>query len=608
METIAYRYGAQAPVENAELVNRQIVLGRQYRNRLIELERDRRQKVESAIAAKRADGTFAALDSAEKELAQARDELEKLRAQAKARNAVARNRRISVADRERFDAAKSRLRAAAAVRKIERAKVWSDPRLTADLEKIEAENLESRHAARASCGVFWGTYLLVEDSLKDARKGAPPEFKRWNSDGKIGGNGFVGVQIQNGMTVKDLESGEDTRLRMSVRGEQYFLSVRIGSNPDRSPVWAKFPISLNRPLPEGGLITWVRVRRDRIGTQWNWHVIFTVRGGERQRNWQKSNAGIVAVELGWRMVESGLRVCRWRGGDGGSGELVLPPELLARWPKSADLQSVRDQNFNAMRDELIAWLSGRDVPAWLAEEKKTLALWRSPERLAKLAWDWMGLTPTTRREPIARFDGDESMLGRLMEWRKQERHLANWQANNVAKAERNRLDLYRNFAAGLGARYAAVAVEDTDWAKLNRTPPVEEGPEDGALRHHFRHAAVGTLIECLANAMRKIEVPAGDTTRTCVHCGHVEAFDARAIHRICGHCGQVDDQDDNAAAVILARAVEMEGDAALARGPGGDSSYDGTAPREVVKSNDVSGGARGGRWKRMKEKKLAEGR
>src|SRR3990172_5287182 len=43
MTTRAYSYGAKAPTENAELVRQQLILAHRYANRLVEIERERRE-------------------------------------------------------------------------------------------------------------------------------------------------------------------------------------------------------------------------------------------------------------------------------------------------------------------------------------------------------------------------------------------------------------------------------------------------------------------------------------------------------------------------------------------------------------------------------------
>ena len=117
----------------------------------------------------------------------------------------------------------------------------------------ESASAEGR-AARATCGVYWGSYLLVEAAMSGARKGKePPHFERWDATGRLG------VEIQHGISVARAFSGADTRLRIlsmpdpagmtsgSRRsGKRHLVSIRIGSDEHKDPVWASWPVTMRR--------------------------------------------------------------------------------------------------------------------------------------------------------------------------------------------------------------------------------------------------------------------------------------------------------------------------------------------------------------------------
>lgn len=341
-------------------------------------------------------------------------------------------------------------------------------------------------------------------------------------------------------------SGGDTRLQLRVEGKRAVLLQRIGSNPDKTPIWCKVLIDYPRPLPPGTVIKWCWLKRLRIGVRERWEAQFTLEGTFPAVKVCADKDRRVGVDVGWRLVPKGLRVAYWVDSDGQNGEVILPHEILQRWPKSDSLQSIQDNNFNAMKAELQAWLAEcqLEFPEALQTEMKFIGQWRSPRRLARL----MSIWKRNRLEPH-----DNAIFERLSAWLKQDIHLYDWRCFNVVKAIRKRKEIYECFADKLRENYGTVYVEDIDWRKLMETPTVEDdSPEKDAMREHQRHAACGELLEIIKRKCRVVERPAPQTTMRCHKCGELsgEPEPGKLIHT-CGHCGEKWDQDCNAAWNLL---------------------------------------------------------
>ena len=134
----AYVYGARAPTENAELVREQIFKAHRYKNKLVEIE----------LARRAARGTVLKphIDARAEQYRVARERGENLKLP---------KLELSEAEQKSLDNADEASRAAV-------------------------------RAARAECGVYWGTYLTVEDAAGKQREGRhPPRFKRYNGTGAI---------------------------------------------------------------------------------------------------------------------------------------------------------------------------------------------------------------------------------------------------------------------------------------------------------------------------------------------------------------------------------------------------------------------------------------
>ncbi|MBV8071741.1 MAG: hypothetical protein JO270_17655, partial [Acidobacteriaceae bacterium] len=92
-----YSYGAKAPTINGEAVRQQIYDANRYRNNLVAAERERR---EASLAALRR--YFPEVETLEQRLAEATEALEAAIRETKAKNAKARKRVTTDADKDRI--------------------------------------------------------------------------------------------------------------------------------------------------------------------------------------------------------------------------------------------------------------------------------------------------------------------------------------------------------------------------------------------------------------------------------------------------------------------------------------------------------------------------
>lgn len=533
--SVIYRYGAKAPTLGAEVIGEQIWLAHRYGNALVEIERDRRD----AVAAKIRE-LSPTLHGALAEYERFSAAVQETAAEVKRANVAARRRSGEPRpDKERLKTLRNAKREAAAAVKVAKQRAYGSEQAKVALATIDAEFLERVKRARAESGLYWGTYLRVEQAAQKHRKGPPPRFRRWQHDGA------VAVQIQRGMTVNDAIAG-DNRIRLEPAGKWWRLWLRVQSE-GRHPVWAVIPVRIHRPIPEDARIKWVSIHRRRVGCTDQWSVCFVL---ARESGWAKADTagdGAVGIDLGWRVVPAGIRVAYWCGSDGWRHDnLIISERDAARWTKADDLRSIRDQRFNAAKENLrmrLATMGGK--PQWLIETTSHLNQWRSAARLAALAIRWRG----------ERFEGDEVAFAELEAWRKQDRHLYEWEANQRRKAVAWRDDLYRRFAAELSRRYRTVVLEDADWRELARHAPEEEA--DSRIGQFARTiAAPGRLREILRERFAEsLLVPAEYTTQQCHVCGgRCEWDQGRHLEHTCEHCGCRWDQDANAAANMVAAA------------------------------------------------------
>ena len=549
-----YSFGAREPVTGLEIVREQMHRAHQYRNALVELERERRVRVDAALV--RLSPELAVVET---NLAKAEVTLEAARSMLLFERSKARSKQAgSTESRKEIETAKMQRKALAVRRKELRTALFASESWIAIQHEINTWAKATQKQRRAESGLFWGTYLQVEQSMMGCRTGAPPKFMRWTGDGKLS------VQLQGGMSVEEVETGTDTRIQIvkqdgsptslsanpdgsKFHDRRLLLRMRVGSN-GRAPIWAEIQFILHRPLPADARLKWVYLMRKRVATHDRWSVCLVI---AREQGWAQSDAastGNVGIDVGWRVrPDGGLRVAYWVGEDGYEGELTLPPAWLAGRKKVQDLQSIRDKNFNEIRTMLTTWMKSATVPEWLTVATEHLSHWRAPSKLARLTINWRTL----------RFDGDVFTFDAVEAWRKQDRHLYDWERNQDRAIQNQRLDTYRKFACEMRRRYKTTIVEDMDLRDFHVLPQPEELPEIEAVREHVRDAACSILRRCLQESMSGyVEAPAPRTTMECADCGIPMDFDRVNLMVRCPTCGKLEDQDRRAARNLLARGSE----------------------------------------------------
>lgn len=491
--------------------------------------------------------------------------------------------------------------------------------LRAALDVIDLTANEAHKAARAASGVYWGTYLLVEAAHRKSA-GAPlyepdgvtphdPPWPRWD------GGGAIGVQIQ---TTRPLAAegidGEDTRVQVShapwpeawleahpvsddpgpphrrnkgwrpdgTRAEttrpdgrapwwmrteaarHAELRLRVSSDESGKPVWAAWRLDEHRRLPPGASIRGVTVHRRMLGPHAVWSAVVTIETTDTIRP-VKRPGSTVAIDVGWRVMGDELRVAAWRDSDGHAGELRLSADDLRALGLPEAMQQDRDQRLLAAIARLRAWAKGADLPDALRSE---IAHLRSALGLVRLLRRWQ-----TERPADVRDEAEQIAIADVEAWAMVDRHA--WGAESVARtsASRRRRDRYRVFAARLAATYETILLEHFDLrAVAARQETGEDKAENETARGNRVRACVSDLRGAILGAVRTtastvMSLDAADSTRTHAICGVVASRDAAGdVMVFCDACRESFDQDDNAAAVLLARYGERPGDAQILAG------------------------------------------
>lgn len=342
------------------------------------------------------------------------------------------------------------------------------------------------------------------------------------------------------------------------------------------------PVGIRKMMPADADITMAQLTRRRIAGQFNLMLNVTATVPDPT----PSDGPPIAVHMGWRQRSDGsIRVATWASsqplhvdervrdvilihGDGRSGEIIVPASWLEELARCDEIRAQRDKNQAPVQEQLAAWLDEHPQPDPTPDEPDRMLTgaqvrqWRSPNRLASIAIRWQQQQPT---EP-----GGVDMAIHLETWRKQDKHLWEWEYNLRDQLIRRRTDGWRRAAAQLSSQVGAVIVDATDLAALRRRSdvadddPVLPGKLAQAARARASFASPGSLratITAAANrrGVAEITVPAQHLTRTHRRCGHVADPHPRyaaSTTVMCPNCGDMYDQDFNAAQLMLQRAQD----------------------------------------------------
>jgi hypothetical protein len=178
---------------------------------------------------------------------------------------------------------------------------------------------------------------------------------------------------------------------------------------------------------------------------------------------EEKNKAKVAIEVGWRLFETGLRVAVAPGEDGDLRELYLPKQWLDGKRKAESLGSIIDRGTN------------QTALAIKAAHPELCKKAEQPEQLEKpitaatpAALVWAGDSPRRLAAALLKlYRENPTLQPELEEWRKQHFHLLRYKKGcrtNLCAAR----EIYRKFVSGLAKKYSICGIEDFDLCQVTR--------------------------------------------------------------------------------------------------------------------------------------------
>lgn len=448
-------------------------------------------------------------------------------------------------------------------------------------------------------GLYWGTYLLVEDAHDRAARDLPP----WERLRVRGSWDSIGVQVQSTklLTGDRLVGGEDTRVRLSAdlyalgdRVDHYAtiapaghrgkaghvrpashrtLSIRTGSD-GRAPVWTRCHVRTEagrshgvngtgpRPVPADAKISWAKVVRvetthravvtptgPRMIARERWELQIVADHDEARS--APTGQGTVGVDLGWRRVDGGIRVA-YATRPGGFSQCVIPDRVLDMRSRADAIRGHRDDHMNVARAAILR--VRETAPDWFRAATEATHAWRKIGRFVSLA------------RQLAAQPGDLLWLAvGLCAWLDKDRHLREFEAG-LRRRQRLTVD-------GITRQWIADVLRGCDVLAIGNPPPAAKAksrataPSEQVRRAAVAHSEVATaaarikLVQMAkSRGLRVVEVDSEGFSRICPDCG-ADRGPSIEVVATCPVCGASEDQDRTASrSIALASARVLAGD------------------------------------------------
>jgi hypothetical protein len=440
---------------------------------------------------------------------------------------------------------------------------------------VDAAIKEARNHFSRQLGLYWPNYLESERAANQARfQRMDPKFHRWT------GEGSLAIQFQKGLSVPELFECQDSRLRLiapniantnalrangQIRGKERHVRAlyRVQSNEDGSPRWITLEVTMHRMLPANGIIKWAHLQREKssgaIGKTYlslTKDYDYTLRLTLEEPPQEEKNKAKVAIEVGWRLFETGIRVAVALGEDGDLRELYLPKRWLDGKRKAESLGSIIDRGTNQTALAIKAAHPELCKKAEQAEKPQKTTTVTKPNILA-----WAGDSPCRLAIALLRiYRENPALQPELEKWRKKHFHLSRYKKGLQDKLMRGRREVYRKFVSELARKYSICGIEDFDLRYVTTKDPTKDQAHE-LVRWQRTAVGISSLRLMLSQRLTTQKLSAKNTTQKCHNCGSIEKWDAAhdVWHR-CKQCNSRWDQDHNSVRNLLDLLCETPGE------------------------------------------------
>jgi len=245
---------------------------------------------------------------------------------------------------------------------------------------------------------------------------------------------------------------------------------------------------------------------------------------------EERNKAKIAIEVGWRLFETGLRVAVALGEDGDLKELYLPKRWLDGKRKAESLGSIIDKETN--QTALVIKTAHPEL-CKKAEQPET------PEKPTTATLAWAGDNPPRLAAALLKiYRENPELQPELEKWRKHHSHLLRYKKGLNDKLIRIRREIYREFVSDLAKKYSICGIKDFDLRQVTTTDPTKDQAHK-LVKWQRTAARISSLRLMLSQRLIVQKLSAENTTQKCHNCGSLEKWDASHVvwHR-CKECNR----------------------------------------------------------------------
>lgn len=537
-----YKYAIMPPDEDTrKQLLQQLQLANNYYNKLIELARDTRVKV----FAKQSE--YSDIKTIEDELKEKSDEIERLEDELKALRKITKKRSETKEQRDNIKEKRELRKITIVSLKEEKEKLKNNNEYNNFLTILNDEVNIKKKELRKNSGVYWGTYLLIQESVDAAVRTSKKDLPRFRSRER---SNILGIQVQNGKKISELNNKSSLfqiDLPPYVRKKDIVpIKYRINSGEKCKPIFVDLNMIYHRKFPEDCEVKWIKLVRRVIADKEKWFINFSLEIDCEVRTLGENDKKI-AIDLSWRKMGNSLRVGYSFDGEN-SEEFKLPGRICGAFDKVSSLQGIRDNLFNELKPSLKLLKSAPDD--WYYEYIHTD---RHNLMLSESKYRWSDMVVRWRDD---RWAGDDEIFNKMEEWRKREKHLLQYQGNLLDQTLAARKNYYHNIGSRLTKEYNILILEKINFASLHRRKKIGEEEDDTIkiVKKHQRWASPSEMTSVLENAfigrgLAVMKVPAENNSTKCNKCGAINKNDNYLTE--CKVCGSIYDVNENAACNIL---------------------------------------------------------
>lgn len=404
------------------------------------------------------------------------------------------------------------------------------------------------------------------------------------------------LKERNGKTSTNLDGAAFSLLNERKKQKKTFIRARakfegneLARKERRQPCELEFDIVLHRPIPEGGIIKFLKIVRRRVGKQFKYHICFSVEFRQKDNT---SSIGVdnlvLGVDPGWRRASKVAHIA-YSNPEMEDFAVFLPNEIREKYEWHNELKGLLDQSATEFGNQLLPMLKKIKVPKTykkfgLVKKVRNLSgtetlsseiaykfsdwvrfVSRSPkgtqhdiftDEIKLVTLNWLEKKQTAQR----RYLKDKTIISKKYHYTNESRYKEMHGLRRHYLAWRD--EEYKTAAAHIVSKGFPISIEDNSFSQMARIKDVSSDLGKKS-RSNRQLAAPATFIDFLIKAAERegrhwcyVSSFEG-SSKTCHTCSYEASESFSDEYWVCPNCGAKHNRDRNAAINIARKGKEQ---------------------------------------------------